>query len=468
MTAFRAPRRAGTSRQKSERPKTRNLIRWNEDLDKKMLLTFQWACNKRQIKLPWDLITKEMSTTLKTDKDLTDGAIVQHLAKLRAKMVQQGLSVPPPLSRGGNGNFPATARAAQGSATAGSSNARNTRRKANSKGKKFKSEDSSEEEAAAAETDSDLETVVRKKRSAKTARKTKGSSNGQIASNGTKDNGGSGSEFDDVKQEQTSSTEDGDGQTRYGVGDSMWGGLYGIEEPVGERARTLSGTPQSPTKVVVLGRISREGFAKLGIYGQVEDSEARDEESQHDSDDSEHSNDEFGEDVSSTDEAADDGAGMSVASDNGHSSYGHKTLGFNQAATPGYHGGHLGSVGHDSLNGNVLHAASLYDEGVQGLPPMIPPLFGEMSHSIQGRAGHGLLETDVTNSGYGGKYPNKWRSGGLLPELEHSYDSSYSSMDDYQQLGGLDPMVSGEEFDPNHGADWDSFLAPDHLGLDYY
>lgn len=33
--------------------------------------------------------------------DISDGAIVQHLAKLRVRMINAGLDVPPPLRRGG-------------------------------------------------------------------------------------------------------------------------------------------------------------------------------------------------------------------------------------------------------------------------------------------------------------------------------------------------------------------------------
>lgn len=64
-------------------------------MDKKLLLTIQQECNKQNIVLPWTEIGETIG-----DK-ITGGAVVQHLAKLRIRMVNQGLPVPPPLKRGG-------------------------------------------------------------------------------------------------------------------------------------------------------------------------------------------------------------------------------------------------------------------------------------------------------------------------------------------------------------------------------
>ncbi len=64
-------------------------------MDKKLLLTIQSVCNAEGVKVPWDKVGKIMG-----DK-ISDGAVIQHLAKLRQRMVSQGLSVPPPLRRGG-------------------------------------------------------------------------------------------------------------------------------------------------------------------------------------------------------------------------------------------------------------------------------------------------------------------------------------------------------------------------------
>lgn len=64
-------------------------------MDKKLLLTIQSVCNTDGVKIPWDKVGEIMGD------QITDGAVIQHLAKLRQRMVAQGLSVPPPLRRGG-------------------------------------------------------------------------------------------------------------------------------------------------------------------------------------------------------------------------------------------------------------------------------------------------------------------------------------------------------------------------------
>ena len=66
-----------------------------DDMDKKLLLTIQSECNAQNINLPWTEIGLIMG------HKISGGAVVQHLAKLRTRMVAQGLSVPPPLKRGG-------------------------------------------------------------------------------------------------------------------------------------------------------------------------------------------------------------------------------------------------------------------------------------------------------------------------------------------------------------------------------
>ncbi|KAI9730524.1 MAG: hypothetical protein M1834_005765 [Cirrosporium novae-zelandiae] len=63
--------------------------------DKKLLLAIQSVCNQQGKKLDWDAIAKEV------DPQITGGAAVQHLAKLRQRMVAEGFDVPPPLKRGG-------------------------------------------------------------------------------------------------------------------------------------------------------------------------------------------------------------------------------------------------------------------------------------------------------------------------------------------------------------------------------
>ena len=80
---------------KKGRPEKRVLVRWNDELDKQVLLCIQWACAHSGIKIPWEKVAKMMG-----DK-FSEGAIIQHLAKLRLKMEELGIGVPPPLKRGG-------------------------------------------------------------------------------------------------------------------------------------------------------------------------------------------------------------------------------------------------------------------------------------------------------------------------------------------------------------------------------
>ncbi|KAL4878946.1 hypothetical protein BJY04DRAFT_194466 [Aspergillus karnatakaensis] len=78
----------------SKRPKKRTIVRWDENLNELTLLTVQSVCNSQSIKIPWADVAKTMG------HNVTEGAIVQHLAKVRARRVQEGKDVPPPLKRG--------------------------------------------------------------------------------------------------------------------------------------------------------------------------------------------------------------------------------------------------------------------------------------------------------------------------------------------------------------------------------
>ncbi|KAF6232258.1 hypothetical protein HO173_009641 [Letharia columbiana] len=83
------------ARQHAARPEKRHLVRWNDEMDKKLLLAMQYQCNLAGLAVPWTGIGSIMG------EGITGGAVIQHLAKLRIRMVTQGLSVPPPLRRGG-------------------------------------------------------------------------------------------------------------------------------------------------------------------------------------------------------------------------------------------------------------------------------------------------------------------------------------------------------------------------------
>lgn len=64
-----------------------------EDLDNLLLLTIQSACNLTGVKIPWDKVAELMGPKF------TEGAIVQHLSKLRLRRENNDLRVPPPLRR---------------------------------------------------------------------------------------------------------------------------------------------------------------------------------------------------------------------------------------------------------------------------------------------------------------------------------------------------------------------------------
>lgn len=67
------------------------------DTDIRLLLAIQYACNKLGVKIPWREVAETMGPKF------TEGAIVQHLSKLRTKRDEQDKPNPPPLKRAGNG-----------------------------------------------------------------------------------------------------------------------------------------------------------------------------------------------------------------------------------------------------------------------------------------------------------------------------------------------------------------------------
>ncbi|KAE8151171.1 hypothetical protein BDV25DRAFT_153164 [Aspergillus avenaceus] len=70
-----------------------------ENLNELLLLTLQSVCNNQSIKIPWLEVARTMGN------NTTEGAIVQHLAKLRTRRAADGKQVPPPLRRGGVGSL---------------------------------------------------------------------------------------------------------------------------------------------------------------------------------------------------------------------------------------------------------------------------------------------------------------------------------------------------------------------------
>ena len=69
-----------------------------EEHDQRLVLWVQYMCNEKGMKIPWDLIAEKL------DPKASEGAIIQHLAKLRTHLLADGHNVPPPLRRGGHGS----------------------------------------------------------------------------------------------------------------------------------------------------------------------------------------------------------------------------------------------------------------------------------------------------------------------------------------------------------------------------
>ncbi|KAI9699443.1 MAG: hypothetical protein M1836_003054 [Candelina mexicana] len=82
------------------RPTKRNLVRWSDEMNNQLLLCIQSTMNAKGQRLPWEDIAETLGDTINAPT-ITDGAIIQHLAKMRSNFVNCGIEVPPPLRRGG-------------------------------------------------------------------------------------------------------------------------------------------------------------------------------------------------------------------------------------------------------------------------------------------------------------------------------------------------------------------------------
>ncbi|KAL8750923.1 MAG: hypothetical protein Q9184_006245 [Pyrenodesmia sp. 2 TL-2023] len=190
------PEKTTAGVRKLQRPSKRNLVRWNEEMDKKLLLTVQWACNKKGVKIPWDIVGREMGETI------TESAVIQHLAKLRQRMVKDDLPVPPSLTRGGRNEK----KTAEHKSTANRVSKRVAKKKA--------SGPHDEEEDSDSDGEYDSEEVVTPKKTAKKGKKPatktrvkkEDSSSGHTVSRNATDN-----ESEQEMAEQS-----------YAVGDDMW------------------------------------------------------------------------------------------------------------------------------------------------------------------------------------------------------------------------------------------------------
>ncbi|KAL9122596.1 MAG: hypothetical protein Q9187_000849 [Circinaria calcarea] len=109
------------------RPETRELHRWTEEDNVRILLCLQKACSEVGIKLPWDEVGSMIGPTV------TGGAVQQHVAKLRIRAAEAGIPVPGPMKRGG-GTAPSTNSRSSGTTSKKASGAA-AKRTTNSKAK---------------------------------------------------------------------------------------------------------------------------------------------------------------------------------------------------------------------------------------------------------------------------------------------------------------------------------------------
>ncbi|KAI4103120.1 MAG: hypothetical protein L6R37_004006 [Teloschistes peruensis] len=259
---------AGSPRPRAKRPATRVLVRWDDDKDKKLLLALQYSLNNKKIKIPWDNVARAMGPAY------SGGAIVQHLAKVRKLRVEEGLEVPPPLTKGGR-VVPAESKEDK----KGSSNKRarlskplqddddvedwedldlsngsdyydggnrNGKRKPKSQGKS-RSRAVTEKERTSGST---------------AGRKTRGSAAGSKATASGED------EYLQIeKRDSSPEGSPASSEQNYAVGDSMWD-LDSDQDTEMEIKRSHSATPieesENPSKVLVLN-IGAAGFKKLGL-----------------------------------------------------------------------------------------------------------------------------------------------------------------------------------------------------------
>lgn len=142
-----------------------------DEMDKRLLLALQSVCNTDGIRLPWDKVGVLMGD------QISDGAVIQHLAKLRQRMVIQGLDVPPPLRRGG-GSIISTTTSGRASAS-GSADSKKTKPKngTGSLGRADEKDEDEEDLNINITSDSDEDFDYSKSKSMKRKSKAKGRKN---------------------------------------------------------------------------------------------------------------------------------------------------------------------------------------------------------------------------------------------------------------------------------------------------
>jgi len=166
-------------------------------LDKKLLLTIQSVCNSENVKIPWDKVAAIMG------EHISDGAVIQHLAKLRQRMVAQKLEVPPPLRRGA-GVIVSTAFSGGGSGRSKSAPSK-TAKSTPKKGRSNTANDNDDEEVEYdVDEASDPEEEFRQARSKRSKRNTEVGRNTVIKTKGTDEDFDTPSRAGDKRKDKSS------------------------------------------------------------------------------------------------------------------------------------------------------------------------------------------------------------------------------------------------------------------------
>ncbi|KAL8868942.1 MAG: hypothetical protein Q9174_004645 [Haloplaca sp. 1 TL-2023] len=247
MGAEKTSRRAG---KKTQRPAKRNLVRWDEDKDKTLLLTMQYVMNQRSVRIPWDHVAREMGPKY------SEGAIVQHLSKLREKCAKAGIPVPPGLRKGGrNLQGPSNINGTQADPKSTGKSGKRTRKAA--KVSDDTDDSDGQQDVDQASSDGEYGQGKAKENAVKTA-KGGGKSRGgrEVTASKVKKHAGEDSNLSEEEESAQSSI--ASSEQCFAAGDRMWD-LDGGEDTRSEP------TSSHPERRILKLKIGVTGFAKLGL-----------------------------------------------------------------------------------------------------------------------------------------------------------------------------------------------------------
>ena len=387
---------------------------------------------------------------------ISPGAVIQHLAKFRARMVEQGYSVPPPLTRGGSNNGIRAGRDRNTVTVGEPITARPSRRTTKRAAKKATPKEDSEENTDQ-ETDqsSEEETFTKRPRKAKGKGKAKRPAYARRTAKEAQQL--TDSDSDAVKEEPTSAAEGQYSQARYGVGDSMWD-MDDINEAPPKRSSQSS---QPSTKMVVLD-IGRAGFARLGVSSQAEELESSD-----DDDPDRKSENDIARDHSLMDYTQDNGAGELRNANDLHNQI---SVDHRERAD----GGNLGFFQHDGFEGELVVPSSLpvYSPGnlnvvpkFDGKPSTLLYHTHDSSYGNKDRVSHYRATTSgfpaLPNSSTIGKPDNQVSDYGGSYQ-SHFDASQQSAFHGYGYHGQNHPLLSGNDGLPGTSAGCASNEAMGH------